>query len=628
MDIYQKALKNPDPPKKPASTTTTPPSSTSTDYNTRLPPMNHNNNNVDSMNYNYSHDNGLFTGSTTTTTTTNISNENSNNNSSTNSPNSRPSSTNTNTNAHTSEEIKNNVIRKKKNSRRKHRNSHLGCGTCKKRRIKCDETLPACLNCLKGKLHCAYLNLDNNARNALRVAQYNQTIRQEKLDANSSSSTTTNINNNTKLIDPSKDNILVQQQQPVGIVQSLAHGTSIVPPHPSTAAAAGSQNAPMMATGPGSYPMAATVLPNNQTLVTAVPQQLQASMSIPPFANSILAPGIQANPSPSITTNNLNSSIANTTSNTNNNTNADMTSSGSTSGNIQNIALAPQVVQSPYGPMIPLLTQSGSVVYAPTHSLVPAQPSQLPPQQLQNNVAFSNTTVPATGTLPPPMSQPSVLSTANTAATTSPNIPPLAAPPPTTGVAGTASTGIMANVSPVLTNKQQPSSTPITSSAASVATIASQTIPVKTGNGTSSTASTSSPTTATVSPPGIANILPPPINTLGNSSNGANSSGTDVFKPNVSDSSIKEVKSINDSNGNTPPSTTTSAIGNYGDGVKLSPNSSMTNLKKLTIREDNNSGSDIKLPSITTLKRESSKSPSETNGNVDEKVPTISKLIT
>ena len=278
--------------------------------------------------------------------------------------------------------------------------------------------------------------------------------------------------------------------------------------------------------------------------------------------------------------------------------------------------------------MIPLLTQSGSVVYAPTHSLVPAQPSQLPPQQLQNNVAFSNTTVPATGTLPPPMSQPSVLSTANTAATTSPNIPPLAAPPPTTGVAGTASKGIMANVSPVLTNKQQPSSTPITSSAASVATIASQTIPVKTGNGTSSTASTSSPTTATVSPPGIANILPPPINTLGNSSNGANSSGTDVFKPNVSDSSIKEVKPINDSNGNTPPSTTTSAIGNYGDGVKLSPNSSMTNLKKLTIREDNNSSSDIKLPSITTLKRESSKSPSETNGNVDEKVPTISKLIT
>lgn len=72
--------------------------------------------------------------------------------------------------------------KRKKNSRRKHRNSHLGCGTCKKRRIKCDETLPACLNCLKGKLHCAYLNLDSTGRNALRMAQYNQNLRQDKLD--------------------------------------------------------------------------------------------------------------------------------------------------------------------------------------------------------------------------------------------------------------------------------------------------------------------------------------------------------------------------------------------------------------------------------------------------------------
>lgn len=69
---------------------------------------------------------------------------------------------------------------KKKNTRRKHRNSHLGCGTCKKRRIKCDENLPSCLNCLKGKLHCAYLNLDSNARNALRMAQYNQNLRNDK----------------------------------------------------------------------------------------------------------------------------------------------------------------------------------------------------------------------------------------------------------------------------------------------------------------------------------------------------------------------------------------------------------------------------------------------------------------
>ena len=74
------------------------------------------------------------------------------------------------------------ISKKKKNSRRKHRNSHLGCGTCKKRRIKCDETLPACLNCLKGKLNCAYLNLDSNARNVLRMAQFNQTLRKEKME--------------------------------------------------------------------------------------------------------------------------------------------------------------------------------------------------------------------------------------------------------------------------------------------------------------------------------------------------------------------------------------------------------------------------------------------------------------
>lgn len=70
--------------------------------------------------------------------------------------------------------------RRKKNSRRKHRNSHLGCGTCKKRRIKCDENLPQCFNCVKGKLHCAYLNLDAPARNALRMAQFNQNLRHDR----------------------------------------------------------------------------------------------------------------------------------------------------------------------------------------------------------------------------------------------------------------------------------------------------------------------------------------------------------------------------------------------------------------------------------------------------------------
>lgn len=80
-------------------------------------------------------------------------------------------------------EVKDSIVKKKKkNSRRRHRNSHLGCGTCKKRRIKCDETLPSCINCLKGKLYCAYLNLDDGARKALKIAQYNLSTRQEKID--------------------------------------------------------------------------------------------------------------------------------------------------------------------------------------------------------------------------------------------------------------------------------------------------------------------------------------------------------------------------------------------------------------------------------------------------------------
>ncbi|KAG7194301.1 uncharacterized protein KQ657_005031 [Scheffersomyces spartinae] len=83
-------------------------------------------------------------------------------------------------------------IKKKKNSRRKHRNSHLGCGTCKKRRIKCDEGLPLCSNCKRGKLQCAYLKLDESQRSALLIAQRNhseQLEKQKQMELESSSST-------------------------------------------------------------------------------------------------------------------------------------------------------------------------------------------------------------------------------------------------------------------------------------------------------------------------------------------------------------------------------------------------------------------------------------------------------
>ncbi|KAK8221239.1 hypothetical protein IWZ01DRAFT_35016 [Phyllosticta capitalensis] len=42
-------------------------------------------------------------------------------------------------------------------SRRSHRKSRLGCGNCKRRRIKCDETKPECVNCTKHELRCDYV---------------------------------------------------------------------------------------------------------------------------------------------------------------------------------------------------------------------------------------------------------------------------------------------------------------------------------------------------------------------------------------------------------------------------------------------------------------------------------------
>ncbi|SCU90285.1 LANO_0D08218g1_1 [Lachancea nothofagi CBS 11611] len=54
-------------------------------------------------------------------------------------------------------------------TRRKHRNSRLGCSECKRRRIKCDETLPECRNCVgrqkkggHGNKQCSYLSLNED----------------------------------------------------------------------------------------------------------------------------------------------------------------------------------------------------------------------------------------------------------------------------------------------------------------------------------------------------------------------------------------------------------------------------------------------------------------------------------
>ncbi|KAJ5775182.1 uncharacterized protein N7511_000193 [Penicillium nucicola] len=41
-------------------------------------------------------------------------------------------------------------------SRRSHTKSRIGCGNCKRRRIKCDEAAPECMNCIRHSIECNY----------------------------------------------------------------------------------------------------------------------------------------------------------------------------------------------------------------------------------------------------------------------------------------------------------------------------------------------------------------------------------------------------------------------------------------------------------------------------------------
>lgn len=53
-------------------------------------------------------------------------------------------------------------------TRRKHTNSKLGCLNCKRKKIKCDENLPRCNNCRRGRLEiCSYLTLSSSGINQI-----------------------------------------------------------------------------------------------------------------------------------------------------------------------------------------------------------------------------------------------------------------------------------------------------------------------------------------------------------------------------------------------------------------------------------------------------------------------------
>lgn len=56
--------------------------------------------------------------------------------------------------------------------RRKHKNSKNGCPNCKKRRVKCSETLPACTNCVRRKVRCGYLDYTEEQLKDLRQSKF------------------------------------------------------------------------------------------------------------------------------------------------------------------------------------------------------------------------------------------------------------------------------------------------------------------------------------------------------------------------------------------------------------------------------------------------------------------------
>lgn len=76
------------------------------------------------------------------------------------------------------------VEEKKGPKRKKHRNSKLGCATCKRRRVKCMEDLPACTNCIKHRVHCEYLDYTEAQLDEIRKSKRVQLVEQDNIIEN------------------------------------------------------------------------------------------------------------------------------------------------------------------------------------------------------------------------------------------------------------------------------------------------------------------------------------------------------------------------------------------------------------------------------------------------------------
>lgn len=62
------------------------------------------------------------------------------------------------------------VTKPNTNTRRRHTNSKLGCLNCKRKKIRCDENLPLCDSCSRGKQEtCSYLSLSASEINRIRI---------------------------------------------------------------------------------------------------------------------------------------------------------------------------------------------------------------------------------------------------------------------------------------------------------------------------------------------------------------------------------------------------------------------------------------------------------------------------
>lgn len=80
------------------------------------------------------------------------------------------------------------------NTRRRHTNSKLGCQNCKRKKIRCDENLPQCENCSRGKKEtCSYLSLSNNELNRIRITHSLRNTQNKLLNSNYRLPTSSNL---------------------------------------------------------------------------------------------------------------------------------------------------------------------------------------------------------------------------------------------------------------------------------------------------------------------------------------------------------------------------------------------------------------------------------------------------